>query len=131
MLLSNRNKSKLDADSKDMSKRNMLGIYWAMVRYYAGASTHLLRTQPQALIHANIYAMNKYLGCLAHEYVYNGLNKGCCQNWYLQSLSVIPQEGMGWEVIQYNNNVHNDIQVRGNFNSGNLNTCTKKKAVLT
>ncbi|MBN8838132.1 MAG: hypothetical protein J0I09_12790 [Sphingobacteriia bacterium] len=111
-------KSKLDADSKDMSK-NMLGIYWAMVRYYAGASTFIGGNPTQALIYANyIYAMNKYLGCLAHEYVYNRLNKkDAAKNWYLQSLSVIPQEGMGWEVIQYNNNVHNDIQVRGNFNN--------------
>lgn len=122
-------KSRLDAEINDLANKNVLGLYWAMVRFYAGASSFVGGNSAKALIYAGyIYSLNKYLGCLAYEYTYNRINQPeTARHWYEQSLTTPLQNGMEWEIIKYNNIVNNDIQVKGNFNNWKLQNLYEEK----
>jgi len=96
-----------------------LGIYWALLRYYANAPNFVGGNSIMALqVAGYIYGMNRYLGCMAYEYAYSRSNRlANAELWYKRSLTVAPPKNMFWQDITYNTSVQSNIKVVGNFNN--------------
>jgi len=101
------------------SNPNSLVVNWALIRFYACAPSLVGGSQGSAIQHAAyIYTIDKYLGCLAYEYIYTKANqKVYAENWYKESLISPLPKNMLWQDIKYNKTVQSSLKIVGNFNN--------------
>ena len=101
------------------SNTNSLVVNWALIRFYASAPSFVGGSKGAAIQHAAyVYAIDKYLGCLAYEYIYTKSNQfESAQNWYKESLISPLPKNMLWQDIKYNKTVQSSLKIVGNFNN--------------
>ena len=104
------------------SNPKSIPLNWALVRYYACAPSFVGGNVSTALQYAGyVFTLDRYLGCLAYEYVYSRNNDPQkAEEWYKRSLIYPLSKNMVWQEITYNNTAQYGIKVFGNFNNWKL-----------
>ncbi|MDE3234650.1 MAG: hypothetical protein KGO81_01760 [Bacteroidota bacterium] len=96
-----------------------MGLYWALLRFYANAPNFVGGNSNMGLqVAGYIYGMNKYIGCLAYEYVYSRHYQfDLAAEWYKRSTLIPLARNMHWQEITYAKTVLTQVKVSGNFNN--------------
>jgi hypothetical protein len=112
----------LRKDLLDKLKANprSLALNMALVRFFACAPNFSGGSPAAALNYAsNIYSVNRYVGCLAYEYIYDRSNNyKKAEDWYKYSTICYLQPGMEWREVKYFKNAPFGAVVTGSFNNG-------------
>ncbi len=126
------NKIRTDLYKQLESNPKSIPINWALMRYYLTAPNLVGGSNYEALHYAGyIYSLDRYLGCIAYETVYNYMREwNKAEEWYRNSLNVSLPKTMFWQEITYSRKNVASLKVVGNFNNWKMQNMYEKTAGL-